>query len=159
MKKNLLTLFAGLIMAISPAVADVTFTVNVPSGTKQCYVTGGLPALSNWSAGAAIAMTKVDGKDQFTVTIVGITADDVKASQGYKYICGPDWKYVEVTASSGEVANRKTIGNPDTVAKWRNVYSPIGLVENYTINGKLYPVQILLPENYDAAKTYPVTYQ
>lgn len=158
MKTKLLTLFTGLLLSICPVMADVTFTVNVPAGTKQCYVTGGLPALSNWSAGAAIAMTKVDGKDQFTVTIVGITADDVKASQGYKYICGPDWKYVEVTASSGEVANRKTIGNPDTVAKWRNVYSPIGLVENYTINGKLYPVQILLPENYDAAKTYPVTY-
>ena len=78
MKKNLLTLFAGLIMAIRPAIADVTFTVNVPSGTKQCYVTGELPALSNWSAGAAVPMTKVDGKDQFTVTIAGITADDVK---------------------------------------------------------------------------------
>ena len=75
--------------------ADVTFTVNVPAGTQQCFVTGELPELTNWSAGAAVAMTKVDGKDQFTVTIAGITADDVKASKGYKYLCGPSWDYVE----------------------------------------------------------------
>lgn len=158
MKKSLLLLFVGLFYAISPAVADVTFTVNVPSGTKQCFVVGGLPELANWSAGAAISMNKVTGKDQFTVTIAGITAADVSASEGYKYICGPDWKYVEVSSSSAEVTNRKTVGNPDTVAKWRNTYSPVGTVENYTINGKTYPIQILLPTNYDAGKAYPVTY-
>lgn len=158
MKKQLLTLLAGLLMGVLPAMADVTFTVNVPSGTKQCFVVGGLAQLSNWSAGAAISMNKVEGKDQFTVTIAGITAADVSASEGYKYICGPDWKYVEITSGNGEVANRKTVGNPDTVAKWRNTYNPVGIVENYTINGKTYSVQLLLPTNYDKTKEYPITY-
>ena len=158
MKKSLLLLLVGLFYAFSPAVADVTFTVNVPSGTKQCFVVGGLPELSSWSAGAAVSMNKVAGKDQFTVTIAGITAADVSASEGYKYICGPDWKYVEVSASNAEITNRKSVGNPDVVAKWRNTYNPIGTVENYTINGKTYPVQLLLPANYDASKSYPITY-
>ena len=158
MKKSLLTLLTGLLLGICPVMADVTFTVNVPAGTQQCFVTGELPELTNWSAGAAVAMTKVDGKDQFTVTIAGITADDVKASKGYKYLCGPSWDYVEKTASGGEVSNRTTIGNPDVVAKWLKVYESVGITEVYTINGKDYPVQILLPSNYDASNTYPVTY-
>lgn len=158
MKKSLLTLFTALALGICPALADVTFTVNVPAGTKQCFVVGGLPELANWSAGAAVAMNKVDGKDQFTVTIAGITADDVAASEGYKYICGPSWDYVEKTASGGEVTNRKTIGKPDTVGKWLKVYESIGIVENYIINDKTYSVQILLPTGYDKTKKYDVTY-
>ena len=157
MKKSLLTLFTAFVLGICPALADVTFTVNVPAGTKQCFVVGALPELANWSAGGAVSMSKVDGKDQFTVTIAGITAADVSASEGYKYICGPDWKYVEVTSGNAEMSNRKTVGNPDTVARWRNTYNPIGIVENYTIDGKTYPVQILLPNNYNKSKNYPVT--
>jgi predicted alpha/beta superfamily hydrolase len=65
---------------------------------------------------------------------------------------------VEVTASDGEVANRKTVGNPDIVARWRNTYAPVGIVENWTIAGNTYPVQILLPTHYDKTKQYPVTY-
>lgn len=158
MKKSLLTLFTALVLGVCPILADVTFKVNVPAGTKQCFVVGGLPELANWSAGSPVAMTKVDGKDQFIVTIAGITADDVKASEGYKYLCGPSWDYVEKTASGGEVSNRKTIGNPDTVGKWLKVYESVGIVENYTINGKSYPVQILLPTGYDKTKKYDVTY-
>ena len=142
MKKSLL-LIAGLLLCLSSIFADVTFTVNVPSGTKQCYVVGGLPQLSAWSAGAAVPMNKVEERDQFTVTIVGISTADVSASEGYKYICGPDWKYVEKTASGDEVANRTTVGNPDVVAKWAAVYENVGITENWTIAGKQYPVQIL----------------
>ena len=120
MKKSLLFLFVGLICSVFTAMADVTFTVNVPSGTKYCYVVGGLPQLSSWAAGSAVPMTQVAGSSQFTVTVAGISAADISASEGYKYICGPDWKYVEVTDSDGEVANRKTVGNPDVVAGWRN---------------------------------------
>ena len=158
MKKSLLSLLIGLICSISVVMADVTFTVNVPSGTKYCYVVGALPELNSWAAGAAIPMTQVAGSSQFTVTITGITAADISASDGYKYICGPDWKYVEVTASDGEMANRKTVGNPDIVARWRNTYNPVGIVENWTFAGKEYPVQILLPSNYDKNKQYSVTY-
>ncbi|MBQ5672735.1 MAG: hypothetical protein IIV46_00795, partial [Phascolarctobacterium sp.] len=156
MKKIFAILF-GLVSSISMLLADVTFTVNVPTGTKYCYVVGALPELSSWAAGAAVSMDKVAGKDQFTVTIPGITTADISASEGYKYICGPDWKYVEVTASDGEVANRKTVGNPDIVARWRNTYAPVGIVENWTIAGTTYPLQILLPTNYDKNKQYPVT--
>ena len=157
MKKSLL-LIAGLLLCLSSIFADVTFTVNVPSGTKQCYVVGGLPQLSAWSAGAAVPMNKVEERDQFTVTIAGISTADVSASEGYKYICGPDWKYVEKTASGDEVANRTTVGNPDVVAKWAAVYENVGITENWTIAGTQYPVQILLPSNYNASKEYHVTY-
>ena len=158
MKKSLLAILMGLLCSISNALADVTFKVNVPEGTKQCYVVGALPELSSWAAGAAVAMQRVGTANQFTVTIKGISAADVSASEGYKYVCGPDWKYVEVTASNGELANRKTVGNPDVVARWRNVYEAIGIVENWEIAGKQYPVQILLPSNYDNTKQYPVVY-
>ena len=157
MKKSFLLLFS-LIAVYSTILADVTFTVNVPSDTKQCYVVGGLPQLSAWSAGAAVPMNKVEERDQFTVTIAGISTADVSASEGYKYICGPDWKYVEKTASGDEVANRTTVGNPDVVAKWAAVYENVGITENWTIAGKQYPVQILLPSNYNASKEYHVTY-
>ena len=157
MKKSLL-LIAGLLLCLSSIFADVTFTVNVPSGTKQCYVVGGLPQLSAWSAGAAVPMNKVEERDQFTVTIAGISTADVSASEGYKYICGPDWKYVEKTASGDEVANRTTVGNPDVVAKWAAVYENVGITENWTIAGKQYPVQILLPSNYNNTKQYPIIY-
>ena len=158
MKKSLLILLTGLMCCMSQVMADVTFRVNVPEGTQHCYVVGALPELSSWAAGAGVAMTKVEGQNQFVVTVAGMSASDVSASDGYKYVCGPDWKYVEVTASDGEMANRKTVGNPDVVAKWRNVYTAIGIVENWTIAGKNYPIQILLPSNYDQTKQYPVTY-
>ena len=157
MKKSLL-LVVGLLMCINTIFADVTFTVNVPAGTKHCYVVGALPELSAWSAGAAVPMTRVGEKDQFTVTVAGITTADVSASEGYKYICGPDWKYVEKTAAGAEVSNRTTVGNPDVVASWAAVYEHMGITENWTFAGKQYPVQILLPSNYDNTKQYPVIY-
>ena len=157
MKKSLL-LIASLLVCVNTILADVTFTVNVPSGTKQCYVVGGLPQLSAWSAGAAVPMNKVEERDLFTVTIAGISTADVNASEGYKYICGPDWKYVEKTASGDEVANRTTVGNPDVVAKWAAVYENVGITEKWTIAGKNYPIQVLLPSNYDNTKQYNVTY-
>ncbi|MBR4845719.1 MAG: hypothetical protein IKU98_04785, partial [Bacteroidaceae bacterium] len=156
--KKIFFILIGLVSSISMLWADVTFTVNVPIGTKQCYVVGGLPQLSSWSAGAAIAMNKVEGKDQFTVTVAGISTADISASEGYKYICGPDWKYVEKTAAGDEVANRTSVGNPDVVAKWAAVYENVGITENWTIAGKQYPLQILLPSNYDSSKEYNVTY-
>ena len=78
MKKSLLFI-AGLLVCINALFADVTFTVNVPAGTKQCYVVGGLPQLSAWSAETAVPMTRVGEKDQFTVTVSGITITDVSA--------------------------------------------------------------------------------
>jgi hypothetical protein len=141
MKRLFSILLLGLICCTNPIFADVTFTVNVPAGTKYCYVVGGLPELSSWAAGAAVPMSRVGENNQFTVTVSGITVSDVSASEGYKYICGPDWKYVEKSASGEEVTNRKTVGNPDEVAKWANTYDPIGMIENWTLAGKEYPIQ------------------
>ena len=157
MKKYTLILLA-LITSLSTLMADVTFTVNVPSGTPQCYLVGALPQLSSWSAGAAIPMKRVEDKDQFTITISGITHTDISTSEGYKYTCGPDWKYVEKTASGGEVTNRTTVGNPDIVASWAAIYENVGITENYTIASRQYPVQILLPSDYDPTRQYPVIY-
>ena len=61
MKQRFSLLLIGILMAVSFVKADVTFRVNVPSGTKYCYVVGGLPELSSWAAGAAVAMDKVAG--------------------------------------------------------------------------------------------------
>ena len=158
MKRFFSILLVGLLYCTNPILADVTFTVNVPADTKYCYVVGGLPELSSWAAGAAVPMNRVGDNNQFTVTISGISITDISASDGYKYICGPDWKYVEKTASGDEVTNRKTVGNPDVVAKWASTYTPVGIVENWSIAGKDYPVQILLPTKYDKTKQYPVTY-
>ena len=158
MNKAVHLLLISLIGNIFPILADVTFTVNVPTGTKSCYIVGSLPQLSAWSAETAIPMTKITGKDQFTVTISGITTADISTSEGYKYICGPDWKYVEKNSSGGEVVNRTTLGNPDVVAQWAAVYENVGITENWTFAGKEYPVQILLPSNYDSSKEYNVTY-
>ena len=156
MKKNLLILIALISSLILQA--DVSFTVNVPKGTKQCYIVGALPELSSWSAGAAIPMHQVAGKEQFTITISGISAADISASEGYKYTCGPDWKYVEKTSAGEEVANRTHVGSPDVVAQWAAIYENVGTIENWSIAGKEYPVQILLPSNYDSSKEYQVTY-
>ena len=158
MKRFFSILLVGLLYCTNPILADVTFTVNVPADTKYCYIVGGLPELSSWAAGAAVPMNRVGDNNQFTVTISGISMADISASDGYKYICGPDWKYVEKTASGDEVTNRKTVGNPDVVAKWASTYTPVGIVENWSIAGKDYPVQILLPTKYDKTKQYPVTY-
>ena len=158
MRKTYLAILAALLCIANEINADVTFRVNVPEGTQHCYIVGALSELSSWAAGAGVAMTKVEGKNQFVVTVAGISNSDVSASDGYKYVCGPDWKYVEVTASNGEMANRKMVGNPDVVAKWRNVYTAIGVVENWSIAGKNYPIQILLPTNYDPTQQYNVTY-
>ena len=158
MKRFFSILLVGLLYCTNPILADVTFTVNVPADTKYCYIVGGLPELSSWAAGAAVPMNRVGDNNQFTVTISGISIADISASDGYKYICGPDWKYVEKTASGDEVTNRKTVGNPDVVAKWASTYTPVGIVENWSIAGKDYPVQILLPTKYEKTKQYPVTY-
>lgn len=54
--KKIFAIVFGLVSSISMLLADVTFTVNVPTGTKHCYVVGALPELSSWAAGAAVSM-------------------------------------------------------------------------------------------------------
>ncbi len=115
MKKILLSLVA-LFAAVSlvSAVGGVTYTVTVPSGTNVVYIAG---QMNGWSA-TANQMTKVNATT-FTITIATATTD-----MEYKYLSGPEWIYVEKTASGTEVANRTWVAGGDNVAKWAKVYDP-----------------------------------
>ena len=115
MKKILLSLVA-LFAAVSlvSAVGGVTYTVTVPSGTNVVYIAG---QMNGWSA-TANQMTKVNATT-FTITIATATTD-----MEYKYLSGPEWIYVEKTASGTEVANRTWVAGGDNVAKWAKVYNP-----------------------------------
>ena len=95
--------------------AAITFTVQVPEGTIECYITGA----DLWNTGEFLQMEKVEGEDNlFTITTTAL-----KGTQ-WKYASGPDWAYVEKDAQGGEVANRTEAGNPDVVASWLAVYDP-----------------------------------
>ena len=87
----------------------LTFNVAVPEGTPAVYVAG---TFNEWSF---TAMTKVDDT-HYTLTVENLSATGLE----YKYTCGEDWKYVELTAEGGEVANRSYNAN-DVVAKWKEV--------------------------------------
>ena len=97
--------------------AAITFTVQVPEGTIECYITGA----DLWNTGEFLQMEKVEGEDNlFTITTTAL-----KGTQ-WKYASGPDWAYVEKDAQGGEVPNRTEAGNPDVVASWLAVYDPEG---------------------------------
>ncbi len=92
--------------------ADLTFTVNVPVGTKACYIAGDM-TVPSWSQ---VAMTKVT-ETQYTITLAATT------TQGCKYCSGPGWGYVEKTAEGKDVSNRNWSAT-DVVAKWAAIYDP-----------------------------------
>lgn len=95
----------------------ITFTVQVPAGTIECYVTGA----PLWNSGEFLPMERVEGKENmFTVT----TTKDVLDGTAWKYCSGEGWQYVEKTAEGGDVDNRTVAGNPDVVAKWGKIYDP-----------------------------------
>lgn len=95
----------------------ITFKVQVPAGTIECYVTGA----PLWESGEFLPMEAVEGEENmFTVT----TTKDVLDGTAWKYCSGPSWDYVEKNAEGGDVDNRTVAGNPDVVAKWGKVYDP-----------------------------------
>ena len=89
----------------------VTYNVEVPEGTKACYIAG---EMNGWTFDE---MTKIDDTHYFA-NIYGATTD-----QKYKYCSGPSWDYVEVTAEGKSKANR-TYAESDVVEKWKAVYDP-----------------------------------
>jgi len=111
MKKILLSLVA-LFATVSLASA-LTYDVTVPAGTNECYIVGDFPS-QKWTH---IKMTKQ------TATTYTITIADATEASKYKYCSGPDWMYVEKTASGTEVADR-TWAEGDIVEKWAKVYDP-----------------------------------
>ena len=95
----------------------ITFTVKVPTGTIECYVTGA----PLWESGEFLPMEAVEGEENmFTIT----TTKEVINGTAWKYCSGPSWDYVEKNADGGDVDNRTVAGDPDVVASWARVYDP-----------------------------------
>jgi hypothetical protein len=90
----------------------LTYNVTVPAGTYTCYLVGDM---NGWAF--TNEMTKVDDT-HFTITL-----NEVHDGMGYKYCCGPDWKYEEKTAT-GEGVNNRSYTENDVVAAWAEVYVP-----------------------------------
>lgn len=131
----------------------VTLKVKVPEGTKKCYVCGGF---NNWDAAGAPIMEPA-GENMFSLNLPDV--DNSALAEGYKYLCGQDWLYVEKDAAGEEINNRTTPGNPDVVESWRTV--PEWGIESadITVNGFPRKIKIYLPEGYDAGtESYPVIY-
>lgn len=152
---NMKKLFLGVALAMlsSWTAEAVTLNVKVPEGTKKCYVCGGF---NNWDAGGARAM-EASGVNMFTLDMP--ETDAASLAQGYKYLCGQDWLYVEKDASGGEISNRTVAGNPDVVESWRTV--PEWSVETVelNINGIPRKIKIYLPDGYEnTQESYPVIY-
>ncbi len=98
----------------------ITFTVQVPEGTKECYVVGSSENESE-SWGIFYKMELVEGEeDLYTFT----TTTDVLNGKEWKYSSGQGWDYVELTATGADVDNRKVAGNPDVVERWKKIYDP-----------------------------------
>lgn len=86
----------------------MTYTVKVPQGTKEVYISGDFNGWNFYS------MQQVDSIT-FQTTIWG-----ANAQQGYKYLCGPDWQYRELAADSSEISNR-TWKQIDLVERWADI--------------------------------------
>ena len=86
------------------------FTVIVPEGTDSVFVAG---SFDEWASFRKLSA--VEGKDnQFTIQIEG----EFEAIE-YKYLAGPDWKYVEVREGG---ANRTFVVDAlDEVSAWTSV--------------------------------------
>ena len=128
MKK--LLLLAAAFAAFCTANA-LTYNVTVPAGTKVCYIAG---AQTSW---AFTEMTKVT-ETSYTIDIPAATE-----AQVYKYCSGPDWAYVEKTATGGDVSDR-SYSSADVVENWAAIYDP-GAVKEY--------VDITVMISYGAAPT------
>lgn len=95
--------------------------------------------------------------DRFKLELPDVSESDV--ANGFKYLCGRDWAYVEKSASGGEIDNRTVTGSPDVVGSWASV--PQWEVETLemVLNGISRQVRVYLPEGYDeSSEAYPVMY-
>ena len=158
MKKTTSLLLCTLLCCIFK-VSAVTFNVTVPAGTQQCYIAG---KFNNWSAGSALQMNP-NGTNKFILDLPDVSETAVK--DGFKYLSGPDWAFVEKNASGEEISNRTVATANDVVLKWASLYTPpVYVTENIRFDfpdglesRKLY---ILTPPGYDEnpTKHYPVIY-
>lgn len=112
--KKVLTLAAALmcIFALAQNAWSLTYNVTVPAGTNACYIAGGM---NSWSPSAS-QMAKVDA------THYTITFPNAKTTDEYKYLSGPDWKYVEKDINGNELAANRTWTESDVVVRWASVF-------------------------------------
>lgn len=124
-KNNLKKLFAMAALAASciPQAWCVTFNVTVPDGTPCCFVAG---AFNGWDVANAPEL-KSSGNNRFTLDLPDVSDSDI--AKGYKYVSGPDWKYVEKDAGGNEIGNRTKLSDNDVVGSWAAVYRPGGPVD------------------------------
>lgn len=104
-------------LAPDPEPTDITFTVQVPEGTKECYIAG--TSDDEDLAWKFIQMEKVDGEENlFSITVEKTVLD----GKQWKYASGADWQYAEVYEGNG---NRTEAGDPyDVVTAWQKLYDP-----------------------------------
>lgn len=142
-----------MVLACAASMQAVQLKVAVPAGTPSCYVVG---AFNNWNVGEAIALSSAGG-DTFEIDLPEVSVSQMQ--EGYKYVCGRDWKYVEKGEGGAEISNRTSIGNPDRVVTWAALYNPYLIEQTVRINGYDRKVRILLPDGYaESDKSYPVIY-
>ena len=115
--KKLLVMIAGCGAGILNA-GGVTFNVTVPEGTPCCFVAGNF---NGWDVANAPELTSAGG-NQFTLDLPDVTESDL--ASGYKYVSGPDWKYVEKDANGNEIGNRTKLSANDVVGSWAQLYVP-----------------------------------
>ncbi len=135
--------------------AEVTYTVNVPAGTHDCFLAG---EMTGW---AFVEMNRA------SATVYTLTLADATTAQQYKYCSGPSWDYVETTAQGGEVTNR-TYAATDYVANWQSVWDDIlppnassGTIDRIYFESDLVDnrfIDVWKPSGYNTSQHYNVLY-
>ena len=149
-KKTLLSLFVA---AAPVTVLAVTLNVSVPDGTKACFVAG---KFNNWDADHAIALTRIDD-NRFSIDLPDVS--EAQITEGFKYLSGPGWKYVEKDAAGNEISNRTIATDNDIVESWASLFNPDIITTTIHVNGYDRKVRIALPTDYaTSGKSYPVAY-
>jgi hypothetical protein len=107
MKKLFLSM--ALFVCAILQVNALTYTVTVPTGTNECFITG---EMNDWTQQP---MIKVDDT-HFTIEL-----PSALDTQKYKYCSGPSWGYVEKANGGWDVGNR-TYSPKDEVKVWAAVF-------------------------------------
>lgn len=92
--------------------AELTYTVTVPAGTKNCYMKGGFLSMgNNWAQFIQLEKT---GENTFSVTL------PTYKNETYRYFAEQGKEYIEVNEDGSVKADRTWNDNQgvDVVAKW-----------------------------------------
>lgn len=101
---------------------ELTYTVTVPAGTKNCYMKGGFLSMNNnWADFIQLEKT---GENTFSVTL------PTYKNETYRYFAEKGKEYIEVNADGTDKADRTWNENQgvDVVDKWKTMPSEPTLV-------------------------------